>query len=416
MKQSRIAALVSVAALLAAGCTHVTPYPASLGEPDAARTTYDWACQPAIASPGSSTDVLTCLLARGRSWEERGRRIRGLSSGLGQALIPATAAGVGLLAAGDTSDAVPVLGLVTGSALTHSSAYARADLARIYEEATAAYVCLTTAVAAWNISAAPLHYARGQVETHAAEVESQIADAMTSATNEQRVWLTALQQTVRNQRRAVTHTLNRIEGDTGVALLDRADAIDAAVRRVVADRMADPRAVYSAASSQITPGMPSGEAFGAAMNALEEDKGVGSLNLTAIALTLALTRFQAALSAFDAAVSDHQVSDAARTRAAACIFNPAEYALPALTATPSEIDLDGDSGTFVIRGGVAPFGLLPPPSGLTAVITPLTGTSALVTVTATTSGSWTLTVIDASTAGATATVTVRKAAAPPPES
>lgn len=421
MKQSRIAVLVSVAALLAAGCTHVTPYPDSLGVRQADGG-YQWACAQAKTNPGSSAQVMACLLDRGRGWEDRGRRIRGLSSGLGQALIPATAAGVGLLAAGDTSDAVPVLGLVTGSALTHSSAYARADLARIYEEAAGTYDCLTTAVAAWNTSSSTLNGAATRVEDRFKTVETLFQAQMALATREQHVVLAAALETLRIRAESVPEILNALEGRNGLALLDRSEAIEAAVRRVVADRLTDPQAVHAAASSQITAPEPAVDQLSAPVSftATSAPPGIvenkrNEWDTNATALAAAVAQFGVALTAFRTAVDAHEASDLARTRAAACIFNPAEYALPALAATPSEIDLDGDSGTFVIRGGVAPFGLLPPPSGLRAVITPLNSTSALVTVTATTSGSWTLTVIDASTAGATATVTVRKAAAPPPE-
>ena len=413
MKQSQVISAIGAAALLAAGCTHVTPYPSVLGTPNAERTSYDWACEAAVAAPGDPAAVLDCLLARGRGWEERGRRIRGWSSGLGQVLSPATAAGVGLLAAGDTSDAVPILGLVSGAALTHSSAYARADMARMYEEATSAYRCLTTAVAAWNRSAAPLRRAKARVDAAEEAVATAMQALAPMLTADEARDLLARRDEILLRQAEVGDALNALEGATGLVLLDRADAIDDAVEATVATRLPDPRAVYAAASSQITaPQAVASTPEVAVSPPVREDvrktRAVATLNQ-------AIARFNAAVAAFNEAIEDHDPSSEAQTRAASCTFDPAEFAVPALTASPSDVVLNGTVGDFVIRGGVAPFGLHPAPTGVTATVTPLTSSSAHVRVTVDSSagdGPWTLTVLDASPAGTTVPVTVRK---PDPE-
>jgi len=413
MKQSQVIIAISAAALLAAGCTHVTPYPSVLGTPNAERTGYNWACEEAVEAPGDPDAVLACLLARGRGWEERGRHIRGWSSGLGQALIPATAAGVGLLAAGDTSDAVPILGLVSGAALTHSSAYARADMARLYEEATSAYRCLTTTVAAWNRSAAPLRRARNRVETAGEAVEADLRDLAALSTGGERQTLLAALDEVVLRREAVSDSLNTVEGATGLVLLDRADAIDDAVEATVATRLPDPRAVYAAASTQVAA--PDAAEGMDALHSPPNAESAGEKRNAYNALADSILRFNAAVAAFNEAIEDHDPSTDARTRAASCTFDPAEFAVPALTAAPTEVILDDGVGDFVIRGGVAPFGLHPTPTGVTATVTPLTSTSAHVRVRVADdagAGPWTLTVLDASPSATTVPVTVRK---PDPE-
>ena len=414
MKQSQVIVAISAAALLAAGCTHVTPYPSVLGTLNAERTAYDWACDAAVETAGDPDAVLACLLARGRGWEERGRRIRGWSSGLGQALIPATAAGVGLLAAGDTSDAVPILGLVSGAALTHSSAYARADMARLYEEATSAYRCLTTTVAAWNRSAAPLRRAKARVDAAGEAVEADLRDLAALSTGGERQTILAALDEVVIRREGVSDSLNTVEGATGLVLLDRADAIDDAVEATVATRLPDPRAVYAAASSQITaPGAAEG------MDPVQPPSGAlppGGEKANAYnALSDSILRFNVAVAAFNEALETHDPSTDAQTRAASCTFDPAEFAVPALTAAPNEVILDDGVGDFVIRGGVAPFGVPQPPTGVRVTVTPLTSTSAHVRVRveeAAGAGPWTLTVLDASPSATTVPVTVRK---PDPE-
>ena len=410
MKQSQVISAIGAAALLAAGCTHVTPYPSVLGTPNAERTSYDWACEAAVAAPGDPAAVLDCLLARGRGWEERGRRIRGWSSGLGQALIPATAAGVGLLAAGDTSDAVPILGLVSGAALTHSSAYARADMARLYEEATSAYRCLTTTVAAWNRSAAPLRRAKARVDAAGEAVEADLRDLAALSTGGERQTILAALDEVVLRREGVSDSLNTVEGATGLVLLDRADAIDDAVEATVATRLPDPRAVYAAASSQITaPGAAEGmDSVHSPPNAESAD---GEKRNAYNALADSIARFNVAVAAFNEALETHDPSTDAQTRAASCTFDPAEFAVPALTAAPNEVILDDGVGDFVIRGGVAPFGVPQPPTGVRVTVTPLTSSSAHVRVRveeAAGAGPWTLTVLDASPSATTVPVTVRK--------
>ena len=412
MKQSQVIVAISAAALLAAGCTHVTPYPSVLGTLNAERTAYDWACDAAVETAGDPDAVLACLLARGRGWEERGRRIRGWSSGLGQALIPATAAGVGLLAAGDTSDAVPILGLVSGAALTHSSAYARADMARLYEEATSAYRCLTTTVAAWNRSAAPLRRAKARVDAAGEAVEADLRDLAALSTGGERQTILAALDEVVLRREGVSDSLNTVEGATGLVLLDRADAIDDAVEATVATRLPDPRAVYAAASSQITaPGAAEGVApVQPPPGAVPPDR-TGEKANAYNALDDSIARFNVAVAAFNEAIEEHDPSTDAQTRAASCTFDPAEFAVPALTAAPNEVILDDGVGDFVIRGGVAPFGVPQPPTGVRVTVTPLTSSSAHVRVRveeAAGAGPWTLTVLDASPSATTVPVTVRK--------
>ena len=412
MKQSQVIVAISAAALLAAGCTHVTPYPSVLGTPNADRAGYDWACHAAVETAGDPDAVLACLLARGRGWEERGRRIRGWSSGLGQALIPATAAGVGLLAAGDTSDAVPILGLVSGAALTHSSAYARADMARLYEEATSAYRCLTTTVAAWNRSAAPLRRAKARVDAAGEAVEADLRDLAALSTGGERQTILAALDEVVLRREGVSDSLNTVEGATGLVLLDRADAIDDAVEATVATRLPDPRAVYAAASSQITaPGAAEGVApVQPPPGAVPPDR-TGEKANAYNALDDSIARFNVAVAAFNEAIEEHDPSTDAQTRAASCTFDPAEFAVPALTAAPNEVILDDGVGDFVIRGGVAPFGVPQPPTGVRVTVTPLTSSSAHVRVRveeAAGAGPWTLTVLDASPSATTVPVTVRK--------
>ena len=412
MKQSQVIVAISAAALLAAGCTHVTPYPSVLGTPNAERTAYDWACDAAVETAGDPDAVLACLLARGRGWEERGRRIRGWSSGLGQALIPATAAGVGLLAAGDTSDAVPILGLVSGAALTHSSAYARADMARLYEEATSAYRCLTTTVAAWNRSAAPLRRAKARVDAAGEAVEADLRDLAALSTGGERQTILAALDEVVLRREGVSDSLNTVEGATGLVLLDRADAIDDAVEATVATRLPDPRAVYAAASSQVTaPGAAEGVApVQPPPGAVPPDR-TGEKANAYNALADSILRFNVAVAAFNEAIEAHDPSTDAQTRAASCTFEPAEFAVPALTAAPNEVILDDGVGDFVIRGGVAPFGVPQPPTGVRVTVTPLTSSSAHVRVRveeAAGAGPWTLTVLDASPSATTVPVTVRK--------
>ncbi len=440
--------VVAGAAILGLGaCAYATPYPAAF--PDASGPRMAPAdsgrgdgCQGAIENPGSSTSVLTCLRSRGQAWDNRGRAIRQQAGYVGQLSIPLGITGLGLSAAGDRSDFVPLSSGVSTAALAHTGAYARPSQAEVYELATDAYRCLLGAVAEWNSAgkeAVEAAFNLLQVDVvNAREALATTGRAAGLSDAEIRRRDAELQVQLGSARAA----LNRLDGDIGTSLLRRSDEIDAAVVRAIRDRLPDTQTI--AASVAQTRTLPSGgtpttdqanpsapDTNAAAMfsqlspadkaRALSGDLGgslqallggqAATLRLAALArINELIERANASAETFDLAAADY--AQAAGPVTINCAFNPSQ--LPALLATPTETVLDGaGKGFFVVRNGVPPYGHLPLPAGVTLTPTPINGNAMRfevnVNLASAGAGPWTLYVTDASAAGNMAEIKVSKA-------
>lgn len=431
--------VVSGAALLGLGaCAYATPYPAAFPEAagprmapaDSGRSD---GCETAIRTPGSSAAVFTCLRARGQAWDNRGRAIRRQAGYVGQLSIPLGIAGLGLSAAGDRSDFVPLSAGVNTAALAHTGAYARPSQAEVYELATDAYRCLLSSVADWNSAGKQSVEAAFQLlEVDVANAREALANAGTAAGLDA-AEIRRRDAELRLQLGSARATLNRLDGDIGTNLLRRSDEIDAAVIRAIRDRLPDPQTVAaSVAQTRIfateTPTTDSAEppAIDASAAALFDqlspsekaiafsgDPGgqqlLARLGGQAAALRIAnlarinelIERANTSAGTFDAAVAEYSAAAAPVTLT--CTFNPSQ--LPTLIATPAEITVDASGkGFFVVRNGVPPYGHLPLPGGISLAPTPIGANAMRFEVTATQSG--TVHIIDASPAGAVAEVKI----------
>lgn len=442
------------AGLLAlSACAYATPYPAAFPEKNGAQMAPADAgrsdgCDEATADPGSATLVLRCLRSRGQAWDNRGRAIRRQSSYVGQLAIPLGVAGLGLSAANDRSDFVPISAGLSTTSLAHTAAYARPGQAEVYELATAAYLCLTGVVADWNAAdGAPVETAYAGVN---AAVEDVIADlrADDARTVFTAAEINAFRATVELQRATANATRNRVKGQVGASLLQRSNEIEGQVVRAIRERLPDPQTVVTSIAqaglptqtpratvppSPPTPTAPTAPVDPAAGRAAAlNDDGKARQQADDQRYQEELARYRTELARFQAAVDEKRIKDRVRSKLAAvndrvsafdaatqayaaaargvsinCTFNPSQ--LVTLTATPAAITLDSSGkGFFVVRNGVPPYGHLPLPTGLTLSPTPISGAAMRYEVSATGAGPWTVYVIDASAAGGMAEIRITR--------
>jgi len=328
--------------------------------------------------------------------------------------IPLGIAGLGLSAAGDRSDFVPLSAGVSTAALAHTGAYARPTQGEVYELATVSYRCLISAVADWNSAgqSAVTEAFEGLLATNRAALAA-VAQARYLTAPERR----DLNRKLLAQQAAARHTSNTLSGGVGTTLLRQSDEIDAAVIRAIRDRLPDPQTVAASVSSMMAPAEdtppvdPPASLAAAAATApppgaagLADNRTPREKEAAAIKDLVDQASFDA--EAFDAAVSVY--SGATRNISADCSFNPS--LLPVLTVTPAAITVDSTGkGFFIVRNGVPPYGHLPLPDEVRLAPTPLGGNAMRYEVTASAAGTWTIHIIDASPGGSVAEVTVTRA-------
>ncbi|HYG27970.1 MAG TPA: hypothetical protein VD906_13820 [Caulobacteraceae bacterium] len=451
--------LLLVAAGLS-GCLSASPYPSRFLANDIDRVA-EW-CRAANQSPHKPEAVQHCIDARGAGWERRGLENRGYSKLAGGFAIPAAAVGIGLAAKGDPNHAVAPLGLLTGSALSYSSAYARPDQATVYERTLASYRCLSSATAEWRASGSgpmtkafdaldatvtdfetAVRAARVQnitwseelarIETSSSPLTAQavaLARREIAAMAEAQAWA----QEARGISVQAEMALSQAQGMPGARLLQRADTIDDAAVRAIAALAPDPLAVANAARTSLQTTLDTvGSDLGATEKAneplamvppaagnglVEKAKPVCDSQCRrarAIAVQARATRIDLQTRAMK--VED----DADRFKAALKAYTPgsAEFgancalrldgAATALTTSVEDLELTGDTGWFVVRGGVPPYGARGT-DGLVATVTPVSGLAAHIEVKAPAgAGPWTVHVTDASAAGSGVAVPVTRA-------
>jgi hypothetical protein len=411
-----------------AGCVYASPY--SEAFPEAAGVTTGGRrvpppsaaslCQQANEAPGSSTAVYRCITARGRDWDVRGRAIRTQASVVGQAAIPLGIASLGLSAADDRSDFVPLTAGVTTTALGHTGAYARPDQARVYEMATASYRCLEAATGEWNgLGAADMARAYDalalKVEQTVTLLDSDdVREHLSSAEIE-----VALTDILRQSAYA-RGVQNRLASQVGREILRRSGEIEDQVREAIGARMPDPQVV---AASLVRPAAT--EAVETTTNTppVPRDPDDNTANLSeqekqaAIAKAQETKQVLEAVSAkmreinnlaarFDAAANAY--AEEARTISVACVFNP--VAIPALI-DPGNITLnESHQGSFLMQGGIQPYGYhVLPRDGLSITVQPIgSGWRFDLSATPTSAGPWTIYINDSSSVNGMMEVTVTK--------
>ena len=379
--------LAATSAIVLSACAFATPYEMSFSKPsgtDATGRSSAKICETAFSAPGDSDKVMECLKARGYDWDVRGFAIRRQSGLAGHLSFPAAAIAVGLTAAGNTTDIVPIMGLAGGSYLAHTGAYARPDQAQVYELAADSYRCLVAGAADWK------------------------ADGLQKEYNELKDATEALYKKSRDEESTLTKRLKstdivygRINGANGLILLQKSNAIETAARTAIGDRLPSAQAVAASVGfgSKITIKKPEDSKF------VKEGTNEQSLNDNASAER---TAFNVAEKRFYELLEAYQYNP--RTITTDCRFNPS--ITPQLNA-PAEVILDNNKAGFVLKGGVPPYGYLPLPDGLEVSITPLSANAAYIQITlkpTATSGNWPITIIDASQAGDTRTILVKKPA------
>ncbi len=413
--------LVVGAGLLAlGGCAYATPYPAAFPETNGpqmapADSGRSDGCDMATTTPGLSSAVLFCLRSRGQAWDNRGRAIRRQAGYAGQLSIPLGITTLGLSAAGDTSDFVPLSTGVSSATLAHTGAYARPGQAEVYELATDAYRCLIRAVGRWNGEGA------STVASAFDRLEEQNAIALRAVDTDPA--LTAadrrgLGAKIRLQVETARLTANTLDADIGNTILQQSDEVETAVIRAIRLQLPDPQAVSasigrgSGATAAPTPGIPldTEQALAAGKT---RGRGFESNNATARDRALAeieelIADADAARDVFDATVTAY--STTRRQVTTACVFNPSQ--VQGLSVSSETVELDsGGGGSFVARNGVPPYGYLPLPTGVTVAISPINASSAHFRVTAPVAngaGPWQMQVIDA--AGGLSEVSLTKVA------
>lgn len=403
MSATLLKTLGTGAALLSlGGCAYVTPYPEAF--PTRLSDGGAHPCVAATATPGSSPQILSCLRARGQAWDQRGVAIRRQAGFVGQMSIPLGIAGLGLSAADDTSDFVPISAGITSAALAHTGAYARPSQAEVYELATEAYRCLVSGVAEWNGAG------RSVVNQAYDDFRTKSDAALTALRGADGAGLLAVTRRTMDNRlvsQAATarHTHGALDGAIGTALLRRSDEIDAAAIRAIRDRLPDPQAVAAsvARSAPVAADTPD---VGTAGLPAPGGGGGGAAVVDPLAnLKRLVAEADQAAAAFDAAVKAY-IPPSLTT---ACTFNPSS--LPGLAATPAAVVLDASGvGRFVLRHGVPPYGNIPAPDGISVTLIPLNSSASSVEVKATAgaNGPWTLQMMDSSSAGGVVEVQVRR--------
>jgi hypothetical protein len=345
MKLRALSALACVPALTA--CAYATPYAMHFEAPVDGKGSAA-ACAAAFAAPGRSDLVMTCIEQRGWEWEVRGQRIRQQAGYVGQAAIPAAVLGVGLTAAGDTSDAAPLLAYASGATLAHTSAYARPDQAKIYELATETYDCLRIAASAWRGGG------RGDVDDAFVDLDRASAAADALLAGKGLAADDATRVALREQLAMAELALRMLDADVGLMLLRRSNEVDTDARQAISERIPDPQIV--AASASRTSARPAAVQTVSPPQAFAADKTLSDAFAAVNAATLVLNDKMAA---YGSITRDITVD---------CAFNPAS--IDPLQA-PSTLTLNGTVGGLVIQGGLPPYGFDPPPSGLTVSMSPL---------------------------------------------
>lgn len=411
------------AALLAMGaCAYATPYPAAFPEhngpqmapADSGRSD---GCEEATRTPGSSNTVLRCLRSRGQAWDNRGRAIRRQAGYVGQLSIPLGITTLGLSAAGDTSDFVPLSTGVSSAALAHTGAYARPAQAEVYELATDAYRCLIRAVGRWN----------GQGAGTVAEAFETLrqSNAAALAATDSLSDLTAidrqgLRSKLRIQIESARLKMNGLDADIGNAILERSDEIETAVIRAIRQQIPDPQAVAASVArgntddddetppAPLTQEQTTAANRGAAVRNVALDGQPASSRDRALATMAELiAETETAREVFNATVTAYSASRSSVITN--CVFNPSQVQGVSVSTETVTLDSTG-AGSFITRNGLPPYGYLPLPTGVTVSISPINANSAYFRVTApvsTSAGPWRIQIIDAS--GGLAEVTLIKA-------
>lgn len=426
--------LVSSAFALA-GCVYASPYSEAFPEaagittggrrvhPPSAATL----CRQANEAPGSSTAVYRCITARGRDWDVRGRAIRTQASVVGQAAIPLGIASLGLSAADDRSDFVPLTAGVSTTALAHTGAYARPDQARVYEMATASYRCLEAATGEWNgLGAADMARA---YDALALKVEQTVTllDTDDVAEHLDSAEIEDAMTDILRQSASARGVQNRLASQVGREILRRSGEIEDQVREAIGARMPDPQVVAAslvrpAATEPVetqTNSPPASPVVPAPNEADTEDKKelFARNNREAIAEAQEKKRVVDGVRArmrevnnlaarFDAAANAY--AEEARTISVACVFNP--LAIPTLI-DPGDITLnESHQGSFLMQGGIPPYGYhVLPRDGLSITVQPIgSGWRFDLSATATSAGPWAIYINDSSSVNGMMEVTVTK--------
>lgn len=396
--------LAATSAIVLSACAFAKPYEMSfqkpLGKVGSDRTSAK-VCEEAFKDPGNSDSVMGCLQARGYDWDVRGHAIRQQAGLAGHLSFPAAAIAVGLTAIKDASDVVPILGLVGGSYLAHTGAYARPDQAQVYELAADSYRCLVAGAAEWKANGnAELIQAFENLESAKSELNSIYENS-------------SKKDNITDRYLQAKILLDRVDGGNGLTLLRQSNAVETAARAAIGDRLPSAQAVAASVG------------FGAKIVAPEALQKTSPLAKDTMGL-LQPKRFMPdldkrehdAIDKFNRAESDfYSLLKAYQSKALGvaidCRFNPSKT--PPLTA-PTEVILDasGKAG-FVLKGGVPPYGYLPLPDKVKVALTPLTANSAYIAVDlngSTGEGPWDVTIIDASQASDSRTISVKKPAIP----
>lgn len=398
--------LAATSAILLTACAYAKPYEMSFSKPtgkDATARSSAKICEAAFSAPGDSDKVIMCLQARGYDWDVRGFTIRQQSGLAGHMSIPAAAMAVGLAAAGNTSDIVPLMGLAGGSYLAHTGAYARPDQAQVYELAADSYRCLVAGSAEWK--------AGGKEDLIKAKENLIVAhDNFLSVSSD-----TEKKELVKQRLAAANILYSSVDGAIGLTLLRQSNAIETAARTAIGDRLPSAQAVAASvgfgakivAPAALQPPKPA-NSIGAGIQPFSAFGGPTDPKKLE---REAIDKFNRAEEQFYTLLKAHQVKE--RTIAIECRFNPSTT--PQLAA-PAEVILDanGKAG-FVLKGGVPPYGYLPLPDKVKVTITPLTANAAHIAIDLNGSsgdGPWDVTIIDASQAGDTRTISVKKPAKP----
>lgn len=409
---------VAASGFALSACVYASPY--STAFPDTPATTVNGRrvppasaatlCQRAHEDPASSPAVYACIRARGRDWDVRGHAIRRQASVVGQAAIPLGISSLGLSAAGERSDFVPLTAGVTTTALAHTGAYARPDQARVYEMATVAYHCLESAIGEWNSAdQSAMNDAFTSLDESVAEALRYL-DSDEVRTHIDEVERLASKAEIRRQRAAARVARNRMGGRIGSELLRRSGVIEDQVREAIGLRIPDPQVV---AASLVRPAagdgpvempdnslLPAAEDPGLALTEEGEDnKAADDIETAVEARERVITAVNARKAAINALAE--QFEEAANEYAAAadaiqvgCAFNPLR--VPDLSA-PEDVTLDDtNQGVFFVRGGVPPYRYYTlPRDGLSIAIQP-SSTDWRFDLSASASGPWTVYVRDAS--------------------
>lgn len=404
--------LAATSVIVLSACAYAKPYEMSFSKP-AGTTATDRSsakiCADAFSAPGDSDQVLKCLQARGYDWDVRGFTIRQQSGLAGHMSIPAAAMAVGLAAAGNTSDIVPIMGIAGGTYLAHAGAYARPDQAQVYELAADSYRCLVAGAAEWK--------ADGKEDLIKAKENLKLAqDNFLSISSD-----TEKKELVKQKLAAANILYSRVDGASGLTLLRQSNAIETAARTAIGDRLPSAQAVAAsvgfgakivAPAAVPQPSKPANSNVGGLVPFAMIEGIVDPKKKQREALEReAIDKFNRAEEQFYTLLKAHQAKE--RTISIECRFNP--LTTPQLAA-PAEIILDADGKAgFVLKGGVPPYGYLPLPDKVKVTVTPLTANAAHIAIDLNGSGGdgpWDVTIIDASQAGDTRTISVKKPAKP----